>query len=97
VTLSSPSWQQPHRLKRKPPRKPKRAGIAHAKANGDARAYKGRKPSYCRKQLENAQAMLGKSASVGEVARIAGLTRQTVYRIKDDPAGAEAVLAMWGI
>jgi putative DNA-invertase from lambdoid prophage Rac len=41
--------------------------------------------------------MLGKSASVGEVARIAGLTRQTVYRIKDDPAGAEAVLAMWGI
>jgi len=41
--------------------------------------------------------MLGKSASVGEVARITGLTRQTVYRIKDDPAGAEAALAMWGI
>jgi predicted DNA-binding transcriptional regulator AlpA len=28
--------------------------------------------------------MLGKSVSVGEVARITGLTRQTVYRIKDD-------------
>jgi hypothetical protein len=42
-----------------------RAGIAHAKANGDARAYKGRKPSYSRKQFE--KAMLGKSASVGEV------------------------------
>jgi putative DNA-invertase from lambdoid prophage Rac len=40
-----------------------RAGIAHAKANGDARAYKGRKPSY--------------TASVGEVARAIGLTRQT--------------------
>ena len=65
------------------------AGIAHAKANGDARAYKGRKPSYSRKQFESAQAMLGKSASVGEVARTTGLTRQTVYRIKDDPAGAE--------
>jgi flagellar biosynthesis/type III secretory pathway protein FliH len=74
-----------------------RAGIAHAKANGDARAYKGRKPSYNRKQFENAQAMLAKSASVGEVARTTGLTRQTVYRIKDDPAAAEAALATWGI
>jgi DNA invertase Pin-like site-specific DNA recombinase len=74
-----------------------RAGIAHAKANGDARAYKGRKPSYSRKQFESAQAMLGKSASVGEIARSTGLTRQTVYRIKDDPAGAEAALAIWGV
>ena len=74
-----------------------RAGIAHAKANGDARAYKGRKPSYSRKQFENAQTMLGKYASVGEVARITGLTRQTVYRIKDDPAAAEAALATWSI
>jgi putative DNA-invertase from lambdoid prophage Rac len=72
-----------------------RAGIAHAKANGDVRAYKGRKPSYSRKQLESAQAMLGKSASVGEVARNTGLTRQTIYRIKDDPGGAEAALAIW--
>jgi putative DNA-invertase from lambdoid prophage Rac len=74
-----------------------RAGIAHAKANGDARLYKGRKPSYSRKQFENAQVMLGKSSSVGEVARALGLTRQTVYRIKDDPAAAEAALATWGI
>jgi putative DNA-invertase from lambdoid prophage Rac len=74
-----------------------RAGIAHARANGDTRAYKGRKPSYSRKQFENAQAMLEKSASVGEVARTTGLTRQTVYRVKDDPAAAEAALATWGI
>jgi putative DNA-invertase from lambdoid prophage Rac len=74
-----------------------RAGIAHAKANGEAHTYKGRKPSYSRKQFESAQAMLGKSASVGEVARSTGLTRQTVYRIKDDPAGAEAALATWGV
>jgi DNA invertase Pin-like site-specific DNA recombinase len=74
-----------------------RAGIAHAKSNGDARTYKGRKPSYSRTQFENAQAMLGKSANVGEVARTVGLTRQTVYRIKDDPAGAEAALATWGM
>jgi putative DNA-invertase from lambdoid prophage Rac len=41
--------------------------------------------------------MLGKSASVGEVARTIGLTRQTVYRIKGDPGAAEAALATWGI
>jgi putative DNA-invertase from lambdoid prophage Rac len=38
--------------------------------------------------------MLGKSASVGEVATTIGLTRQTIYRIKDDPVAAEAALAM---
>jgi CBS domain-containing protein len=48
-------------------------------------------------QFESAQAMLGKSASVGEVARTTGLTRQTIYRIKDDPAGAEAAFATWGM
>ena len=74
-----------------------RAGIAYAKANGDARAYKGLKPSYSRPQFESAQAMLGKSSSVGEVARTTGLTRQTVYRIKDDAAAAEAALATWGM
>jgi putative DNA-invertase from lambdoid prophage Rac len=73
------------------------AGIAHARANSEARAYRGRRPSYSRKQLESAQAMLGKSASVGAVASTIGLTRQTIYRIKDDPAAAEAALAMWGM
>jgi len=34
--------------------------------------------------------MLGKSASTGEIAIALGLTRQTIYRIKDDPAAAEA-------
>ena len=74
-----------------------RVGIAHGKANSEARAYRGRKPSYSRKQFESAQAMLGNSAGVGEVARTLGLTRQTVYRIKDDPASAEAALVTWGM
>jgi DNA invertase Pin-like site-specific DNA recombinase len=74
-----------------------RVGIAHAKANSEARAYRGRKPSYSRKQFESAQAMLGNSEGVGEIARTAGLTRQTVYRIKDDPAAAEAALSIWGM
>ena len=32
-----------------------------------------------------------------EIAKETGLTRQTIYRIKDDPAGAEAALAAWGM
>jgi putative DNA-invertase from lambdoid prophage Rac len=31
------------------------------------------------------------------IARETGLTRQTVYRIKDDPSAAEAALAAWGL
>ena len=32
------------------------------------------------------------------IARIkTGLSRQTVYRIKDDPESAEAALAAWGL
>jgi putative DNA-invertase from lambdoid prophage Rac len=30
-----------------------------------------------------------------QIAKETGLTRQTVYRIKDDPAGSEAALAAW--
>jgi DNA-binding XRE family transcriptional regulator len=41
--------------------------------------------------------MLGEAASVGEVANSIGLTRQTIYTIKDDLVGAEGALAMWGM
>jgi DNA invertase Pin-like site-specific DNA recombinase len=71
-----------------------RAGIEHAKAKGEG--YLGRKPSYSREQLATVQNMLGQSVSVVEIARATRLTRQTVYRIKRDPAVAEAALATWG-
>jgi DNA invertase Pin-like site-specific DNA recombinase len=74
-----------------------RAGIAHAKAN-DGRAYLGRKPSYTRAQFDTVLAMLGNQAvGIAQIAKDTELTRQTVYRIKDDPAGAEAALAAWGL
>jgi DNA-binding phage protein len=38
-----------------------------------------------------AQAALG----IAQIAKETGLTRQTVYRIKDDPAGSEAALVAW--
>ena len=71
-----------------------RAGIDHAKANGES--YRGRKPSYSREQLETVQNMLGQDANVGQIAKATNLSRQTVYRIKDDPVAAEAALATWG-
>jgi putative DNA-invertase from lambdoid prophage Rac len=72
-----------------------RAGIEHAKQSGD-RAYLGRKPSYMRDQLNKVHDMLGQEAvSIAQIARNTGLSRQMIYRIKGDPAGAEAALAAW--
>ncbi len=70
-----------------------RAGIDHAKAN--VLKYLGRKPSFERKQLELVKEMLAREVSTSTIAREAGLSRQTVLRIKDDPAAAEQVLASW--
>jgi Helix-turn-helix domain of resolvase len=41
--------------------------------------------------------MLGQQTSgIAQIAKQAGSTRQTVYRIKHEPAGAEAALGAWG-
>jgi DNA invertase Pin-like site-specific DNA recombinase len=72
-----------------------RAGIEHAKANGDS--YRGRKPSYTREQFDVVRDMLGQDAGIAHIARESGLTRQTVYRIKEDPAASEGALAAWGL
>lgn len=73
-----------------------RAGIEHAKANGGAK-YRGRKPSYSREQFQAVRDLLAQGSGVGNVATVTGLSRQTVYRIRDDAAGAEIALAEWGI
>ncbi len=73
-----------------------RAGIAHAKAKGETSPYRGRAPSYDRAQLDMVRDMLGQGSGVSAAAKAAGLSRQAVYRIQADPAGAEATLAMWG-
>ncbi|MEH7909155.1 recombinase family protein [Rhizobium laguerreae] len=73
-----------------------KAGIANARDKGDD-SYKGRKPSYSREQYTTVANLLGKNASVSEIAQASGLTRQTVYRIKEDPAAAEKALAVWSL
>ncbi|WP_085857732.1 recombinase family protein [Rhizobium sp. TAL182] len=70
-----------------------RAAIDQLKAKHDG-SYKGRKPSYTRDQFSQVVNMAG--ASVSEIAKTTGLSRQTVYRIKEDPAAAEKALYLWG-
>ena len=78
-----------------------KAGIAKAKAEdperdrGERRHYMGRKPSFSRQQLETVRALLGQSIGISETAKKARVSRQTVYRIQGDPAGAEAALLRW--
>ena len=62
-----------------------------------AKVYKGRKPSYSRKQFESAQAMLGKFSSVARSREPQGSPGRRSHRIKDDPAAAETALTTWGM
>lgn len=72
-----------------------KAGIEHAKGLEGATKYRGRKPSFDRAQLDAVRTMLAQTAGVSEIAKLTGLSRQTVYRIADDPEGQEAALAAW--
>ncbi len=72
-----------------------KAGVAHAKAKGDASPYRGRAPSFDRARFTTVQDMLGQGSGVSAIAKTTGLTRQTVYRIQADPVAAEASLATW--
>ncbi|WP_137155996.1 recombinase family protein [Rhizobium sp. FKL33] len=71
-----------------------KAGIANAKEKS-AEAYKGRKPSYSREQMKTVLDLSAKGTGIAEIARTASLSRQTVYRIVEDPAAAEKALTMW--
>lgn len=73
----------------------RKAGIAAAQAIEGR--YLGRKPSYSRAELTAVLDKLGLGKGASEIAKATGLSRQAVYRIKDDPAGAEKALAAWGM
>ncbi|SPF77603.1 recombinase family protein [Pseudoprimorskyibacter insulae] len=73
-----------------------RAGIEHAKTERPE-AYRGRKPSYNREQLNLVRDMTDTGAGTTEVSRAAGLSRQTILRIRANMVEAEAALARWGL
>jgi putative DNA-invertase from lambdoid prophage Rac len=60
-------------------------------------SYRGRKPSFDRAQLGVIRDMLAQDASPSAISKVAGVSRQTVYRIKDDPVKAETLLLEWGL
>ena len=70
-----------------------KAGIEAAK--GNKLKYRGKKPSYSREQLNFVRRLLTEGDNNSSIARQAGLTRQTVLRIKADPLAAEKALARW--
>jgi len=72
-----------------------KAGIAAAK--GDRERYRGKKPTYDRDGLDKVRDMLATGSGTSEIAKTVGVSRQTVLRIKGDPAAAEAALARWGL
>ena len=72
-----------------------RAGIEHAKAKPGR--YRGRMPSYRRDQYEAVRNLLTQGQGASAIAKATQLSRQTVLRIKADPASAEAILAAWGM
>ncbi|MCW2276270.1 helix-turn-helix domain-containing protein [Rhodoblastus acidophilus] len=73
-----------------------KAGIDHAKAAEDGR-YLGRKPSFTTEQFQRVHDMLSQGAGVSMIAKSTSLSRQTIYRIKDNPTESAAALASWGL
>jgi putative DNA-invertase from lambdoid prophage Rac len=76
-------------------REAQKAGIAAAKATGGK--YLGRRPAFSRVQLMQVQDMAAQGMGDSPIARALGLNRQTVIRIRQDPAAAAAMLDRWGM
>ena len=72
-----------------------KAGIAHAKAQEGQTAYRGRRPSFSRADLSTVDAMIAAGSTISNIATVTGLQRQTIYRIRDGRAEAEAALMRW--
>lgn len=73
----------------------RKAGIAAAQAIEGR--YLGRKPSYSRDEMIAVLDMFGLGRGVSDIAKATGLSRQAIYRIKDDPMAAEKALSAWGL
>jgi putative DNA-invertase from lambdoid prophage Rac len=71
-----------------------KAGISHAQRSDDD-AYLGRKPSFDTGKLETVRNMLESETPIATIAKATDLTRQTIYRVKADPAWADGLLANW--
>ena len=75
-----------------------KAGIKAAREAGDAgMRYRGRKPTFDAAQMQRTAELLGMGWTPSAIAADVGIPRATVYRLKEDPAKAVALLATWGL
>ena len=75
-----------------------KAGIKAARQAEDAPIkYRGRKPTFDVEQLHRTHELLSMGWTPSAISAEVGIPRATVYRIKDDPAKAVALLETWGI
>ena len=75
-----------------------RAGIDH-KRRAQPSAYLGRKPSYDRATFDRIRLALDSASppSLSVIAKAEGLSKQAVFRLKQDPQAALAALDAWGM
>jgi putative DNA-invertase from lambdoid prophage Rac len=75
-----------------------RAGIDHSRIMKPS-AYLGRKPSYDRATFDRIRLALDSASppSLSAIAEAEGLSKQTVFRLKQDPQAALAALDAWGL
>jgi DNA invertase Pin-like site-specific DNA recombinase len=71
------------------------AGIAHAKAHDDGTKFRGRKPTFTAATFAQVQHLLSQGSGIADIAKVTGLKRQTIYRIKKQPEQQAAALAAW--
>jgi putative DNA-invertase from lambdoid prophage Rac len=70
------------------------AGIKHAKAKN---AYKGRKPAYSRRNIDDTLSLVGEGVPQAEIARRLNLSRAMVIRISREPDKMKKALDDWGL
>ena len=58
-------------------------------------AHRGRKPTFDRDDLATINSMVEAGETIAAVAAATGLARQTIYRVRDHRANAEAALLKW--
>jgi putative DNA-invertase from lambdoid prophage Rac len=75
-----------------------RAGIDHSRMM-KPNAYLGRKPSYDRASFNRIRLALDSASppSLSAIAKAEGLSKQTVFRLKQNPQAALAALDAWGV
>jgi putative DNA-invertase from lambdoid prophage Rac len=75
-----------------------RAGIDY-KRRAQPSAYLGRKPSYDRATFDRVKLALDSTSppSLSAIAKAEGLSKQAVFRLKQDPQAALAALVAWGL